>query len=308
MLLFLLGIAVMILGLTLMRISLSRIFSHRLQDCITSLTTSPYRGFLLGMIGAMLLQGSTAVTLLAVALVSSRVLTFPHSISVLLGANVGTCSTASLLLAMPPSASGDFTLYFFPFLALGLIIKRTRPLVGAIGGLVLMVEGFSLLRTASASLIAVGDLLALLQVPDSLPFIGIFVGIVLTFVLQSASSATLLLTTLAEQQLVSLHTVCHIIYGNNIGSCLSSILASLTASHEARMTAIANLILNIGGVLLFLPFTSSFLAATTAFADTTADCLVMLHTIFNIVGALLLLPFTKQYAAFIYRIYPFKCA
>ena len=295
----------MILGLTLMRTSLSHVFCHRLQDHLATLTTSPYRGFLLGAVGAMLLQGSTTVTLLAVALVSSRVLTFPHSIAILLGANVGTCSTVPLLLAMPTS---DLSHYFIIFLVLGLIPRRTRSIIGAIAGLSLMIEGFSLLRTASASLIEVGDLLTFLSASDSLPFIGIIVGIILTFVLQSASSATLLLTTLAEQQIVSLHTVCHIIYGNNIGSCLSSVLASLAASHEARMTALANLILNIGGALLFLPFTTPFLTVTTAFVDTTADCLVMLHTAFNVVGSLLLLPFTERYAAFIHRIYPIKCA
>ena len=105
MLLFLLGIAVMILGLTLLRMMLSRIFSHHLQKHLTTLTTSPYRGFLTGMFGAMLLQGSTAVTLLAVALVSSRILTFPHSIAILLGANIGTCSTVPLLLSLPTAAT-----------------------------------------------------------------------------------------------------------------------------------------------------------------------------------------------------------
>lgn len=306
MLLFLLGITVMTLGLTLLRMMLSRIFSHRLQARLGTLTTSPYRGFLLGMVGAMLLQGSTPVTLLAIALVSSRTLTFPHSIAILLGANVGTCSTVPLLLALPTKTAGDLNIYFALLIVIGLIIRHTRSLVGAIAGLVLMIEGFSLLRTASASLVAVSDLLALLSVPDTLPFIGVAVGIALTFALQSSSSATLLLTSLIEHHILPLHTICHIIYGNNIGSCLSSVLASLAASHEARMTAMANLILNIGGVLLFLPLTTPLLALVTALIDTTADRLVILHTVFNLVGSLLLLPFTKQYAAFIQHIYPFK--
>lgn len=306
MLLFLLGMTAMVLGLMLMRMMLSRLFSHRLQDCLVVLTTSPYRGFLIGMVGAMLLQGSTAVTLLTVALVSSRVLTFPHSIAILLGANVGTCSTVPLLLALPQITS-DLRIYFALILIIGLIVRRTRPLVGAIAGLFLMIEGFSLLRSGSASLVAVGDLFTYLHAPDTSPPIAITIGIVLTFVLQSASSATLLLTSLAEEHLFSLHTVCYIIYGNNIGSCLSSVLASLAATHEARMTALANLILNIGGVLLFLPLTSPLLALVTALTPITADRLVILHTIFNLVGSLLLLPFVKQYATLIRTLYPFKC-
>ena len=306
MLLFLLGMTAMVLGLMLMRMMLSRLFSHRLQDCLVALTTSPYRGFLIGMVGAMLLQGSTAVTLLTVALVSSRVLTFPHSIAILLGANVGTCSTVPLLLALPQITS-DLRIYFALILIIGLIVRRTRPLVGAIAGLFLMIEGFSLLRSGSASLVAVGDLFTYLHAPDTSPPIAITIGIVLTFVLQSASSATLLLTSLAEEQLFSLHTVCYIIYGNNIGSCLSSVLASLAATHEARMTALANLILNIGGVLLFLPLTSPLLALVTALTPITADRLVILHTVFNLVGSLLLLPFVKQYATLIRALYPFKC-
>ena len=306
MLLLLLGMTAMMLGLMLMRMMLSRLFSHRLQDCLVVLTTSPYRGFLIGMVGAMLLQGSTAVTLLTVALVSSRVLTFPHSIAILLGANVGTCSTVPLLLALPQITS-DLRIYFALILVIGLIVRRTRSLVGVVAGLFLMIEGFSLLRSGSASLVAVGDLFTYLHAPDTSPPIAITIGIVLTFVLQSASSATLLLTSLAEEQLFSLHTVCYIIYGNNIGSCLSSVLASLAATHEARMTALANLILNIGGVLLFLPLTSPLLALVTALTPITADRLVILHTVFNLVGSLLLLPFVKQYATLIRTLYPFKC-
>ena len=227
-------------------------------------------------------------------------------IAILFGANVGTCSTVPLLLALPQITS-DLRIYFALILIIGLIVRRTRPLVGAIAGLFLMIEGFSLLRSGSASLVAVGDLFTYLHAPDTSPPIAITIGIVLTFVLQSASSATLLLTSLAEEHLFSLHTVCYIIYGNNIGSCLSSVLASLAATHEARMTALANLILNIGGVLLFLPLTSPLLALVTALTPITADRLVILHTVFNLVGSLLLLPFVKQYATLIRTLYPFKC-
>lgn len=307
MLLCILSAAIMMLGLVLMRMMLSRIFSHHLKDRLITLTTSPYRGFILGMVGAMLLQGSTPVTLLTVALVGSRALTFPHSIAILLGANVGTCSTIPLLLSLP-QVTGDLCIYLVLLLAVCLSIRRIRPLIGAIAGLTMMIEGFSLLRAGSASLIGIGDLFTYLQASDTSPLIAILIGIVLTFILQSASSATLLLTTLAEEHLFSLHTICHIIYGNNIGSCLSAILASLAATREARMSALANLILNIGGVLLFLPLTSLLLTLATALAPTPADCLVVLHTVFNLVGSLLLLPFTKQYAALIERIYPLKRA
>lgn len=299
MILFLLGIAAMMLGLTWMRYSLSRLFDHRLRAVLAGLTDSPYRGFVLGICAAVLLQGSTAVSLLSVALVGSGVLSLPQSIAILLGANIGTCSTIPLMMAIPPDILTSARPYLFTALAVGLLLRRTRPLCSAVGGFCLMLEGFTLLRTASASLVAFDELTALIQDADTTPFIGIGVGILLTFVLQSASGATLLLTSLCENQLLPLTSACLIIYGNNIGSCLSSVLVSTAAPREAKMTAMANLILNLGGTLLFFPLTMPLLAlASTAFS-VTADRLIFLHTVFNLVSSLILLPFTRQYTAFI---------
>ena len=299
MILFLLGIASMIFGLTWMRCSLSRLLGHRLQTMLANLTDSPYRGFILGICAAVLLQGSTAVSLLSVALVGSGVLSLPQSIAILLGANIGTCSTVPLLTAIPPDILPSARPYLLASLAVGLLIRRTRPLCGSIGGFCLMLEGFTVLRTASTSLMTFDDLTALIQTADTSPIVGIGCGILLTFLLQSASSATLLLAALCDNGLLSLGSACCIIYGNNIGSCLSSILASLAAPHEAKMTAMANLILNLGGTILFLPLTTPFLTLASTVCHTTADCLVFLHTGFNLVSSLILLPFTKQYAVFL---------
>lgn len=300
MILFILGITLMIVGLTWMRLFLSRLFKHRLSACLASLADSPYRGFLLGIVGAILLQGSTAVSLLAIALVSSGILTFPQSVAILLGANIGTCSTVPLLLAIPTVDLTPFRAYLFALLAVGLILRRTRPFAGAVGGLCMMLEGFSLLRTASASLVRFGDILTFLQSSDASPLIGIAGGLLLTFALQSASSATLVLTTLCDEQVLPLITACYMIYGNNIGSCLSSVLVSTAAPHEAKMTAMANLVLNIGGVLLFLPLTAPFLYLAEVVCSSTEESLIFLHTAFNIITALILLPFTREYAGFIH--------
>lgn len=302
MLQLLLGIGGMLGGLTLMRISLARLLCSRLTACLTRLADSPPLGFLLGILCAALLQGSTAVSLLTLGLVSGGILTFPQSIAILLGANVGTCSTVPLLLVLPTDILTSLHSLFALLLIVGLCHRRTRPLVGALGGLWLMLAGFHALQDASSILLRQDDLTALLNCADRSATLSIVCGATLTFLLQSASSSTLLLTTLYEEGLLTPHTACYLVYGNNIGSCLSSVLVSTTAPHEAKMTALANLLLNLGGTLLFLPLTDLFINLALTTAPTPAEQLVFYHTAFNLLSALLLLPFTRPYANLIEHI------
>ncbi len=299
MLLFIFGLVGMVIGLTWMRLSLSNLLRHRLSRRLAELSDSPCFGFLLGILCAALLQGSSAVTLLTIGLVSSRILTFPQSIAILLGANVGTCSTIPLLLALPL----DSIIFLRPYLAILIIIfyliPRTRPLGGAIGGLCLMLLGFDTLQQAGNSFLQQSQLLTLLDYADTNPTIAIGCGSLLTFALQSASSSTLLLTALYEESLLAPHTVCYLVYGNNIGSCLSSVLVSSAAPPAGKMTALANLLLNIGGTLLFLPLTDVFMHLATNLSLAPSEQLVFYHTMFNLISALLLLPFTHSYAQLI---------
>lgn len=296
MLLFIFSILGMVIGLTWMRLSLSHLLRHRLSRRLAKLSDSPCFGFVFGILSAVLLQGSTAVTLLTIGLVSSRILTFPQSIAILLGANVGTCSTIPLLLSLPL----DIIPLLRPYLVVAIIIfhliPRTRPLGGAIGGLCLMLLGFDTLHQAGGTFLQQSQLLALLDYADTSPAIAIGCGSLLTFALQSASSSTLLLTALCEENLLAPHTICYLVYGNNIGSCLSSVLISSAAPIAGKMTALANLLLNIGGTLLFLPLTNVFTHLAANLIINPSEQLVFYHTIFNLISALLLLPFIQPYA------------
>lgn len=299
MLLFIFGLLGMVIGLTWMRLSLSNLLRHRLSRHLAELSDSPCFGFVFGILCAIFLQGSTAVTLLTIGLVSSRILTFPQSIAILLGANVGTCSTVPLLLALPL----DSVILLRPYLAVSIIILHlipsTRPLGGTIGGLCLMLLGFTTLQQAGSTLFQQSQLLALLDYADTSPAIAIGCGSLLTFALQSASSSTLLLTAFCEESLLAPHTICYLVYGNNIGSCLSSVLVSSAAPLAGKMTALANLLLNISGTLLFLPLTDVFTHLAANLIITPSEQLVFYHTMFNLISALLLLPFTHSYAHFI---------
>lgn len=302
MLQLILGIGGMLGGLTLMRLSLSRLFRYRLTACLTRLADSPCIGFLLGIICAALLQGSTAVSLLTLGLVSGGILSFPQSIAILLGANVGTCSTVPLLLSVPSDTLTALNPYIALLLLPALLHRHIRPLIGAVGGLCLMLAGFHAIRDASSILLRQDCLIAIIDSADSSLCLSVACGTLLTFLLQSASSSTLLLTTLYEEGLLAPHTVCYLVYGNNIGSCLSSVLVSTAAPHEAKMTALANLLLNLGGTLLFLPLTDLLISLALSTAPTPAEQLVFYHTTFNLITALLLLPFTHQYATLIEHI------
>lgn len=295
----LLGISGMLIGLTVMRLSLTHLFRARLSMYLARVTDSSIAGFLLGIGCAVLFQGSSAVTLLTIGLVSGGILTFPQSIAILLGANVGTCSTVPLLLSLPSHTITDFIphlmLLSFPLL----FLRRLRPLIGAVCGISLMLIGFDTLHEASSRLLQQSDLLALIDYADHTAWLAILSGTLLTFAMQSASGSTLFLTSLSEEGLLASKTACYLIYGNNIGSCLSSVLVSSAAPREGKMTALANLLLNLGGTLIFLPLTDTLIDLATCLDLTTADRLVFYHTVFNLISALLLLPFIEPYAHFI---------
>ena len=299
----LLGITLLLGGIMTLRNGLEVAFGQKMRPFLLAAAGTPYRGLLAGIFAAALLQSSTAVSLIVIGLVSASCLSFRNALGLILGANIGTCATVQILtLSLPVE-------YIVPAAVLCLALTFFQPIryyAVAATGLLALFAALALLETGFTTLISGSAIQALFAASRTMPFYALAAGIGVTFLFQSSSAATAILMTLADEGLVNLTTAAYIVYGNNIGSCLSSLAVSIVTPPAARQVAAAHILLNIIGVVIFWPLTNCLVLfahwVTTDFAAGVA----FLHTLFNVLSSILVLPFIHRFAQLIEWIVPGK--
>jgi phosphate:Na+ symporter len=296
------GLGLLAGGLWVMRHGLRQVFSPALAGLLGRLTLTPWRGLLAGAAGAALMQSSTALTLSTVGLVSAEYLTFRQGLGLVLGANIGTCSTVGLL-ALEPPREVLLALLAAAVLAAALC-RRLRPAALAVCGLLAMLTGVQLLSGALAGLTAADTVVTWLAAAGRNPFAGIGGGILLTFLFQSSSAATGLMMAMAGEGAIDLTAAAYGVYGNNIGSCLSSLVVGAAAPLAAKRVAMAHIFLNLAGVMVFFPFTALLVKAAALATNDFAARVAVMHTLFNLISSLAVLPFTRGFASLITLLVP----
>ncbi|MBP2650696.1 MAG: Na+/Picotransporter [Firmicutes bacterium] len=294
---FLAGIGLLVGGLFIMRFGLTNIFSHGFQTILTRLTLTPLRGIMFGAVAAAVMQSSTALTLVTIGLISAEYLSFYAGLGIILGANIGTCSTVQLL-SIPVPASLWVPIFVLSGIV-GFISKKHRSMALAIIGLAGMFGGLSLINFSLSNFVALNTVVLWLETASHNPVYGIGSGIFLTFLFQSSSAATALLMALADQHLIDLLGAAYGVYGNNIGSCLPSLIVGLAAPLAAKRVAVAHFLLNLLGVIIFFPFTHFLTEMTTLLSGDLAGQVAILHTLFNVISSLAALAVIRYYAKLI---------
>jgi len=271
-----------------------------LQGWFGRVTHNRLGGFLLGAVATAVVQSSSAVSSIAVALVGSGVIPFRQSLAVLFGANVGTTVTAwlvafkftgigpvflvigGLLSLLPGRASmlGKAVFYFgFIFFSLGLISESLEPL---------------------QSSAAFGTWLQAVETP----WAGVLAGMAITLLLQSSSVTTGLIIVLVQQGFMTADVAIAVVIGANLGSTGTALLASLPLQREAKRAALANLFFNVGGLLFWAPFIPWLARAISDAMQTPALGVAMAHVLFNLSTALVFLVFLKTFAGIVDRLMP----
>ncbi|WP_371373002.1 Na/Pi cotransporter family protein [Sporomusa aerivorans] len=295
------GLSLLLGGIFIMRYGLQKALWRRLQAALEQLTKTPWRGFVLGTAAAALLQSSTTVCLITIGLVSADYISFRQALGIILGANVGTCSTLQLVSMEVPLA------YTLPLLAAAIMLTAFRPFryAGiALSGLLSMFIGLDLLVAGIARLSGSGELAELLVLARSNPLYGIWGGIITTLVFQSSSAATALLMVLADMGLLDAGTAAYVVYGNNIGSCVSSVVFSAAAPLAARRVALAHIVLNVAGVIFFYPLTPLLIAAAEFLSPDFSGQIAAMHTLFNLLSSLAVLPLFNQFVRLVVFLLP----
>jgi len=296
------GLALFLLGMDRMTESLRLIAGDGLRTALNRLTSNRVLGLLTGAVVTAIIQSSSITTVLVVGFVSSGLMTFRQSIPVILGANVGTTVTAQLI-------AFRITTYALIAIAIGFGIsffskKQLRQAQGAaIMGLGLVFFGMSTMGAAMAPLRSSETFLDLMTQLEN-PIYGILIGAAFTAVVQSSSATTGIVIVLAQQGLIPLETGIALILGANVGTSVTALLAAIGKPRDALQAAVGHVFINVGGVLLWVPFIWLLESAVQEIGGNTARQIANAHTIFNVAIALLFLPFVPQFASFIERIVP----
>ena len=275
-------------------------FSREIQDLgrdslkqlLERLTRSRMSGFVLGAVFTAVVQSSSAVSALTVALVDSGAIRFANSLAVMVGANVGTTSTA-WLVSFKLTGIGPV------FIVLGTLISLMRgPL--KVAGKSVFYFGFiffalDLVSVSLDPLKESPDLPSLLAYATN-PLIGGLIGAVLTALVQSSSVVAGLSILLVQQGTIEIQAAVAVIIGANVGSSVTGLIASIPMKPAAKKTALANLYLNLGGVLLFLPFAGQLSGLVTGLSDNPGISVAMAHLIFNVGVAVIALPLLGRLA------------
>ncbi len=296
------GLALFLYGINQMSSALQNAAGTRIKTALNRFAGRPLSAVLAGALATAVLQSSSAVTVMAVSLTGAGVMTLSQAVSVILGANIGTTMTAQLL-AFP---IGN---YLHPVLFLGFLLNFAgkRETVKSAGSVLfhfgLLFEGIELMSTAMRPLADSSFFRDMMGRVSERPILGLLLGTGMTLTVQSSSATIAALQRVAAQagadgvsSVVGLAGAIPILLGDNIGTTVTSLLASLGLSADAKRAALAHCIFNLSGsmlVLCLLPqFTSlvRFLSPKGADIDVIARQIANAHTTFNVLCVLLWLP------------------
>ncbi|NLP17756.1 MAG: Na/Pi cotransporter family protein [Firmicutes bacterium] len=297
------GLGLFLFGVNVMAEGLQKSAGDKMRRTLEVLTNIPLMGVIMGAVVTAVTHSSTAITVMVVGFVNAGLMTLKQAVSVILGANVGTTVTAQLVAfhlteyALPAIGLG-FALFFFSN-------HRLTKYVGqAILGFGILFLGMDTMTSALRPLQELPIFTDLMLSFGRYPFLGILAGALFTAAVQSSGATIGLVIILAGQNLISMQGGLALVLGSNIGTTVAALLASIGTSITARRTAVAHLIFNIGGVVIFYPFLHLFLKLLAFTSTSPAREIANAHTLFNVVNALLVLPFINNFVAFITRIVP----
>lgn len=299
------GLALFLYGMDMMGESLKKLSGGKLEAILGKLTANRFKGFLLGLIVTAVIQSSSASTVMLVGFVNSGIMKLSQTISIIMGANVGTTVTSWLLSLTGISGESFFVKLlkpssFTPVLAvIGVILIMTAKLDKKknIGGILV---GFSILMfgmdTMSSSVSGLKDseVFAKILVMFSNPVMGILSGTILTAIIQSSSASVGILQALSATGAISFSTAIPVILGQNIGTTITPIISSLNGNTDSKRVAFSCLYIKLIGVIIVsVVFYILNYFLNFAFMNEHVNVLsiAVIHTIFNIISTVILMPF-----------------
>jgi len=310
------GLSLFLYGMAKMSEGMKKAAGDRMRNILAALTSNRVIGMTVGAFVTMIIQSSSATTVMLVSFVQAELMTYVQAISIILGANIGTTITAQLV-------AFKLTDYALLLITIGFVMTMfskedaIKHIGEAILGFGILFFGMKLMSDSMTPLRTFQPFIDIMKGMEN-PIIGILIGAIFTALIQSSSAFTGIVIVLAQQGLLTLEGGIPLIFGANIGTCITAGLASIGTIRDAKRVAIAHVFFNIGGVLLFIlliPQLAEIVRWISPVSELTGiEKLAMesprqianAHTIFNITVGLIFLPFTTILAHYVYKVLPDK--
>lgn len=287
------GLGLFLYGMNLMGIGLEKAAGDKLKRLIEVLTNNRLMGVLVGIIVTMIIQSSSATTVMVVGFVNAGLMTLHQAVGVIMGANIGTTITAQLI-------AFNLTDYAPIAVALGVGIwiatskKKAKSMAEILIGFGILFMGMDMMGKGLKPL---ADMPIFTKIMISLknPVLGMLVGLGLTAIIQSSSASVGLLQALAGQGLIQMDVAFPILYGQNIGTTITALISSIGANKTAKRAAVLHFLFNLIGTILFMSFlqypVERFVVKLSPF--NVKKQIANAHTLFNLVNVIVLLPFAN---------------
>ena len=299
------GLGIFLFGIKYMGDGLQQAAGDRLRDILDRFTTNPLMGVLAGMLVTVLIQSSSGTTALTVGLVSAGFMTLRQAIGVIMGANIGTTVTAFIIgikigeYALPIMAVGAILLFFFKN-------KKVQSLGQVVFGFGMLFFGLELMSTGMKPLRSLESFQELTVSMSNSPVLGVIVGTVFTLIVQSSSATIGILQELFGQGAIDLKAALPVLFGDNIGTTITAVLAAIGTSIAARRAALVHVIFNIVGTIIFtillVPFTNLIQYFQTSLNLNPEMTIAFAHGTFNVTNAIIQFPFIAVLAWIVTKI------
>ncbi len=302
------GLSLFLFGMNFMGDALEKRAGGSLQTVLSRITSSKWKGLILGIAVTAVIQSSSATTVMVVGFVNSGIMVLSQAINVIMGANIGTTVTSWLLSLTGIESDNVFVSLlkpssFTPVLALiGIILymflknSRKKDIGQILLGFSVLMFGMEAMSEAVKPLKDIPEFQNILLMFSN-PILGVLAGAVLTAIIQSSSASVGILQALCSTGQITFGTAIPIIMGQNIGTCVTALISSIGANKGAKRSAVVHLCFNIGGTIIWLSifeFINMFVHFNFMGDKIGVMGIAVVHTLFNVLCTLTFLPLTKQ--------------
>lgn len=287
-----------------MSTSLEEIAGEKLKDILKYLTNSKFKAILSGIIVTAIIQSSSALSVLLIAFMNASLLPLKNAVWTVMGADIGTSITAWILTlnigALAP---------LFSIIGVICLVFTSHKFIQGIGGFLVgfgfLFMGMEIMSVSMEPLTSSTFFFNIIQSLNN-PLIAIITGTIVTAIIQSSSASIGILQILTMNQIISFHMAAFVVFGQNIGTCITSFLASLTGCKNAKRLAIFQVSFNIIGTVVFtlISLFTPFLDIIEFISLDSMQAIALLHTLFNVITTLLVIPIHQYVLNFIYFLLP----
>lgn len=298
------GLILFMFSISMLSDTMKRMASSRLRRVLEKATASPLRGMLAGTMVTFLVQSSSVTVLLLLGLVNAGVMKLNQAVYVILGSEIGTTITAQIV-------AFKISVFFFPMIIAGFVLRAAFParenlrnygeVLFCIG---LIFLSMNIMSDGAKPLKDYPLIMETIAQFGSFPLYGIIIGTIFTTITNSSSATTSLVIAMSMEGVIDLAAGIALIVGANIGTCVLELVAIVGTSISAKRTGMAQLIINLLGVLLIYPFIFQFSEFISTTADDIPRQIANAHTVYNVAVSFILLPFTAALIFILKKIIP----